>query len=185
MATRPVEIGPTGLQTAKNIERLRTELGMSQRRLAEILTDLGRPTPTTALSKIERGERRVDVDDLAAIAVALGVSPTTLLLPPVADTSRTTVTGAGPVTTEAAWDWADGISPLLPFPVDEPDEDGEDGEDGPLTHALRARPEGRRTRHLPPLATAEQAAKADPFSQFTRAELVQLLDNLKAAITRD
>lgn len=116
MATRPVEIGPTGLQTAKNIERLRTELGMSQRRLAEILTDLGRPTPTTALSKIERGERRVDVDDLAAIAIALGVSPTTLLLPPVANASRTRVTGAGPVTTEAAWDWADGISPFCPSP---------------------------------------------------------------------
>ncbi|MFI9269901.1 helix-turn-helix domain-containing protein [Kitasatospora sp. NPDC052896] len=182
MATRPVEIGPTGLQTAKNIERLRTELGMSQRRLAEILTDLGRPTPTTALSKIERGERRVDVDDLAAIAVALGVSPATLLLPPVADASQTNVTGAGPVTTEAAWDWADGISPLLPFPVDEPDQAGEDGL---LTHALRARPEGRRTRHLPPLATAEQAAGAGPFSQFTRVELVQLLDSLKAAITRD
>lgn len=93
-----------------------------------------------------------------------------------------TVTGAGPVTTEAAWDWADGISPLLPFPVDEPDQAGEEG---PLTHALRARPEGRRTRHLPPLAATEQAAEASPFNQFTRTELVQLLDNLKSAITRD
>lgn len=182
MATRPVEIGPTGLQTARNIERLRTELGMSQRRLAQVLTDLGRPTPTTALSKIERGERRVDVDDLAAIAVALGVSPTTLLLPPVADASRTTVTGAGAVTTEAAWDWIDGIRPLLPFPVDEPDQAGENGL---LAHALRARPEGRRTQHLPPLPAANQPAEAEPFSQFTRTELVQLLDNLKATLDRD
>lgn len=35
----------------------------------------------TALSRTERARRRCDIDDLAAIATALGVPPTTLLLP--------------------------------------------------------------------------------------------------------
>ena len=117
MATRPVEIDVTGKETARNIERLRTQLGISQRQLAVRLTELGRPVPGTALSKIERGERRVDVDDLVAIAIALGVSPSTLLLPNVADDTEAKVTGAGTVTAKAAWDWADGISPLLPHPM--------------------------------------------------------------------
>jgi hypothetical protein len=35
----------------------------------------------TALSRTERAHRRCDIDDLVAIATALGVSPVTLLLP--------------------------------------------------------------------------------------------------------
>jgi hypothetical protein len=35
----------------------------------------------TALSRTERGRRRCDIDDLVAIATALGTPPTTLLLP--------------------------------------------------------------------------------------------------------
>jgi len=179
MATRPVEIGPTGLQTARNVERLRTSLGMSQRRLAEILTALGRPTPTTALSKIERGERRVDVDDLAAIAVALGVSPATLLLPPVADATATQVTGAGHVPSRDAWDWADGFRPLRPFPIDVPEEAAKDSA---LAHALRARPEGRRIQYVPAPEPTDSASGTSPFSECTREELIQLLDNVKAAL---
>ena len=173
MATRPVEIGPTGRQTSANIERLRLALGLSQRDLAARLTELGRPTPGTALSKIERGERRVDVDDLAAFAVALGVSPATLLLPPVADDTPTSVTGAGTVTTRQAWDWADGTAPLVAFP-------GET-DTGVLAHAARTRPEGRRTDHL--LAVPDgQEQPAAPLGRLTKPELIQLLDQLKEAL---
>ncbi|MGW3622256.1 helix-turn-helix domain-containing protein [Streptomyces sp. NPDC000880] len=35
----------------------------------------------TALSRTERARRRCDIDDLVTIATALGVPPTTLLLP--------------------------------------------------------------------------------------------------------
>ena len=177
MATRPVEIDVTGKETARNIERLRTELGISQRQLAVRLTELGRPVPGTALSKIERGERRVDVDDLVAIALALGVSPSTLLLPNVADDTEIKVTGAGTVTAKAAWDWADGISPLLPPPGDE-DGAGE-GEGGALAHALRSRPEGRRADHL--VAPPEEG---HPLSRLTKTELRQLMDHLKDALGR-
>jgi transcriptional regulator with XRE-family HTH domain len=49
--------------------------------LSRQLADMGRKTPPVGLGRIESGERRLDVDVLIALAVALGVSPTTLLTP--------------------------------------------------------------------------------------------------------
>ncbi|MCH7231163.1 helix-turn-helix domain-containing protein [Glycomyces sp. L485] len=54
---------------------------MSTRAVAENMTELGRPMAATAITKIEAGGRRVDVDDLVALALAVGVSPVTLLMP--------------------------------------------------------------------------------------------------------
>ncbi|MEV0368378.1 helix-turn-helix transcriptional regulator [Streptomyces sp. NPDC050636] len=79
MATRPVEIGPAGIQAALNIERLRLAHGLTQHQLAERCTTLGRPLTNTALSRTERTRRRCDIDDLVAIATALGVVPSALL----------------------------------------------------------------------------------------------------------
>jgi len=42
---------------------------------------VGRPLGHSAVDQIEKGTRRVDVDDLMALAAALGVSPITLLMP--------------------------------------------------------------------------------------------------------
>lgn len=81
MATRPVEIGPAGLHTARAIEHLRLVRGLTQHQLAARCTALGRPMTNTALSRTERARRRCDVDDLLTIATALGVAPVTLLLP--------------------------------------------------------------------------------------------------------
>ncbi|MGP3922504.1 helix-turn-helix domain-containing protein [Streptomyces sp. 8N616] len=81
MATRPVEIGPAGLQTARAIEHRRLARGLTQHQLAVRCTALGRPMTNTALSRTERARRRCDIDDLVAIAAALGVTPMTLLLP--------------------------------------------------------------------------------------------------------
>ncbi|MBZ9638622.1 helix-turn-helix domain-containing protein [Streptomyces sp. PSKA30] len=81
MATRPVEIGPAGLHSARAIEHLRLVRGLTQHQLAARCTALGRPMSNTALSCTERAHRRCDIDDLVAIATALGVPPATLLLP--------------------------------------------------------------------------------------------------------
>ncbi|MCX4581499.1 helix-turn-helix domain-containing protein [Streptomyces sp. NBC_01481] len=81
MATRPIEIGPVGLHTARAIEYLRLVRGLTQHQLAAHCTALGRPMANTALSRTERARRRCDVDDLVALATALGVPPATLLLP--------------------------------------------------------------------------------------------------------
>ncbi|MFJ7205247.1 helix-turn-helix domain-containing protein [Streptomyces sp. NPDC098789] len=81
MPRRPTEIGPAGERTAGAIERLRTARGFAQRELADRVTALGRPMSNTMLSRIERTQRRCDVDDLVVLAAALGVSPLALLHP--------------------------------------------------------------------------------------------------------
>jgi transcriptional regulator with XRE-family HTH domain len=81
MATRPVEIGPASLHTARAIEYIRLARGLTQQQLAAHCTALGRPMTNTALSRTERARRRCDVDDLVTIATALGVPPAILLLP--------------------------------------------------------------------------------------------------------
>jgi transcriptional regulator with XRE-family HTH domain len=81
MPNRPVEIGPAGLHTARAIEHLRLVRGLTQHQLGARCTALGRPMANTALSRTERARRRCDIDDLVAIATALGVLPATVLLP--------------------------------------------------------------------------------------------------------
>jgi len=105
------EIGPTGQTVAANLKRLRG--GISLRELQERLRSGGHEISASGLQKIEAGVRRVDVDDLLALAVALEVTPNSLLFPPHADAREAHLTGAAaPVPSVAAWLWADGHEPL-------------------------------------------------------------------------
>lgn len=79
MPESPLGIGPAGVLTACAITRARTTRGFAQRQLAERVTALGRPMTITMLSRIECRQRRCDIDDLVAIAAALGLSPLALL----------------------------------------------------------------------------------------------------------
>ncbi|MGV9918213.1 helix-turn-helix domain-containing protein [Streptomyces cellulosae] len=79
MAARSLEIGPVGIRAARTIEILRSECGFSQRVLAARVTAFGRPMSNTMLSRIERGQRRCDIDDLLALAQALRVPARALL----------------------------------------------------------------------------------------------------------
>jgi len=86
MGTRKaVEKGPTTRRVAANVKALRVERGLSLDELSERLAILGRPIIKTGLSKLERGERGADVDDLMALSLALLVTPNRLLLEPDAD----------------------------------------------------------------------------------------------------
>ncbi|MEV5354361.1 helix-turn-helix transcriptional regulator [Streptomyces sp. NPDC052693] len=76
------KIGPAGIRAARNIEILRTERGLPQRELAARVTALGRPMSNTMLSRIERAQRRCDIDDLVALAQALHVPVPALLRGP-------------------------------------------------------------------------------------------------------
>lgn len=80
MAGRAIEIGDVGKQVATVVAELRKRRGWDQKRLAELVTEAGRPMSASMLGKIEGGGRRVDVDDLVALAFALEVSPARLLL---------------------------------------------------------------------------------------------------------
>lgn len=71
----------------------------------------------TVVSKVERGERRIDVDDLVAFALALNVSPLALLLPPhEAGNPYVPLTDGIDATLSEAWDWATGVRALPDSP---------------------------------------------------------------------
>lgn len=108
------QLGATGEAVRQNIRRVRDRQGVSGAQLSAQMKALDRPIPPLGIQRIESGERRVDVDDLAAFAVALGVSPVTLLMPNGADaTGQVHTTGyAEPIAAEALWRWLVAIENL-------------------------------------------------------------------------
>jgi transcriptional regulator with XRE-family HTH domain len=106
-------VGPTRERVAENVKQLREAHGLSLNELSVLLRALGRPLRENGVSKIELGNRRVDVDDLVALALALDVTPNRLLLPADASDSPKTLcdlaaSGDVTVTTATAWRWACG-----------------------------------------------------------------------------
>lgn len=103
-ASAAPKLGPTGMRVADNVIRCREDSAASLRDLSSRLADYGRPILPSGILKIEQRQRRVDVDDLFALALALDASPATLLL---------NQTGGGPVeltpghfrTAGDAWRW--------------------------------------------------------------------------------
>ena len=172
MGTRAVSRGPTAETVAANVRRLREARGLSLPGLSDRLAKIGRPILPSGLSKIELGERRVDVDDLMALAVALRVNPSAMLLPHTTGSDESyEITGAGGLPAHQVWDWADGKAPLF-----DPDDDATD-----LDFLLHARPPGRRTwRYLPGRDMAETMRRAMPedfdWSQFRVRDFDQVRD---------
>lgn len=88
-------------------------MGWGYARLSRELTKAGRDIPPLGLGRIEAGTRRVDVDDLTALAAVFGVSPSTLLQPPGADPEGLVqLTGTNALPAKRAWDWLTGSYPL-------------------------------------------------------------------------
>lgn len=73
--------GTTADQVAANVRTLRRGQQLDLADLSARLDKLGHPISLSGLSKLETGARRVDVDDLVSLAVALGVTPSDLLTP--------------------------------------------------------------------------------------------------------
>lgn len=114
MTTNRMTTGPTGATVRTNVRRLREDQGVTFAALARRLATLGSAIPALGLRRLEAGERRVDADDLAALAVALGTSPATLMMPE-ADRpgDAVPVTGSdGRVPAESVWDWLTAQLPL-------------------------------------------------------------------------
>jgi transcriptional regulator with XRE-family HTH domain len=118
-----IDLGPIGTAIAANVERLRDSQNLSYAELSRRLTELGRPIAPLGLTRIRDHERRVDVDDLVALALALSVSPTTLLLPHSAATTEAEAAGAKAAVTDGGekyplsqvWRWF-----VAESPIDEP-----------------------------------------------------------------
>lgn len=168
MAKRRVELGSTGDEVRANLRRLRDRAGYSLQDLSERLTEAGRPLSGNTLSEIELGARRVDVDDLAALAVALGVMPNALLLRNSARRGETTqITGAGEVDALRAWDWADGIRPL-PVALSTPaNAELLNESEHDLLFQMNARPPGRP---LPWISEVETRSVLELVRAFARLD---------------
>ena len=100
-------LGPTGETVRANITRLRAFRRLGSTELSERLNDIGKPITPMGLRRIENGARRVDTDDLFALAVVLGVSPTTLLIPNADDGAEEVVATGIPqgCNPEQLWKW--------------------------------------------------------------------------------
>ena len=85
MGTNTVRRGATAETVSENVKRLRQARNLGLRAFADKLSDIGWPLGHSAVDKIEKGTRRVDVDDLVALAIALDTSPAELLTPHVAE----------------------------------------------------------------------------------------------------
>ncbi|WP_436788236.1 hypothetical protein [Yinghuangia sp. YIM S10712] len=108
------KLGPTGQRVAANVEHVRGRMPL--RELSGRLEQLGRKILPSGIMNAERGTRRVDVDDLVALALALEVSPNRLLLPAKADSRAIQLTPSVGATAREAWEWAGGEQPFQEMP---------------------------------------------------------------------
>jgi transcriptional regulator with XRE-family HTH domain len=112
--TRPAQV------FARRVREARQGHGWSQVRLAEELTRIGYQKSRETLTKLERGTyRNASVDDVFALAAALGVAPVHLLVP-LDDEAALEVVPGVPVPARIARAWIRGslqlpISPRIDY----------------------------------------------------------------------
>lgn len=85
METERLRGNPAGItheHVAANLRAARQAIGMDVRTAARLVTEAGRKLAPSGISKIENGDRRVDVDDLTALAYVFRTTPAALLTPP-------------------------------------------------------------------------------------------------------
>lgn len=80
MGRSAVPYGAAGEAVRLNVRRLREAQRLTTRELAAKMTAAGRPMLGNGITKIETGNRHVDIDDLVALAECLGVTPERLLV---------------------------------------------------------------------------------------------------------
>lgn len=122
MGTHAVQKGPVADRVAENVKAVRELRGLSYRELSRHLAEVGHRILPSGLVKIEDGSRRVDVDDLVALALVLRVPLPRLLLPGADTGAPVQLTTNTALDFTAAWRWARGE--LLPGVPPEPDGDG-------------------------------------------------------------
>jgi transcriptional regulator with XRE-family HTH domain len=138
---------------AENLAKIRKKRGLDQRELAARVTQAGRPVSASILSKMEKGDRRVDVDDLIALSVALNVAPLALLLPGEgAGRDRHDLTANVQATEAEAWQWGMGERALPGAVVEGSDQQQQVEYEwlsvSPAVRGVRQHPAGRATRAL-------------------------------------
>lgn len=111
----------------RNVARLRASTSTTIRELAAGLKEQGVPMSSSGITDIERGRRQVNVDQLTALAAALGVSPMTLLMPLPDDGDPDTevmLSGTSPETARDMDLWLRGEQPLTAGLMDDWEQEG-------------------------------------------------------------
>ncbi|MFD3849218.1 helix-turn-helix domain-containing protein [Streptomyces microflavus] len=72
-------LGDTTRHVGRTVRDLRERQGTSTTVMAQRLTALGRRISQSGVTRLETGQRRIDVDDLVALAAVLGVHAAALL----------------------------------------------------------------------------------------------------------
>jgi transcriptional regulator with XRE-family HTH domain len=96
---------------AERIRTTRDRRGLTQAQLAAALTRLGHPMHQSAIAKIEARERKITLDDVLVLAVALDVPPG-LLFVPVESDADLALTPTMKIHPWYAWEWVRGLEPL-------------------------------------------------------------------------
>ncbi len=111
-----------------NLAHLRRQVGLSQTALSRKLAEMGYDLHHTVIAKIESGQKRgIDIDDVVALAAALGVSPLRLCLPLSRQVGEQglRLTALHTLGAPEAWRWAEQLSPW--WDHDEPEVEDPDG----------------------------------------------------------
>lgn len=66
-------IGEAGQRVARNVKRLRRQQHLSAAAVSTKLGEIGRPIPELGVRRIESCKRRVDIDEIVALATVLQV----------------------------------------------------------------------------------------------------------------
>jgi transcriptional regulator with XRE-family HTH domain len=118
-------VGSAGKMLAANISRIRKRKKLSFLEVAARTEEVGQPIAVLGLRRIERGERRVDYDDLLTLAIALDTAPINLMAPAVSDTVPYPI-GKQEYGTRTVREWISGGSlrpsdPEVPWAAPDPD----------------------------------------------------------------
>src|SRR5581483_5246823 len=98
--------------TANQVQTLRQRQRLSQRQLAERLSELGAPFTQAAVARLESGRtRNLSISDLFALAAALNVAPVHLLANSF-DQNDVPIVGQTKLSPRHARDWIRGHRPL-------------------------------------------------------------------------
>lgn len=122
---------PAGRRVGQMVRQLRHRHGIDLRELSARLAEVGHPIGLGQLSKLELGQRRIDVDDLLALAVVFNTSPNSLLFPgypgPSGEDVPVTLTPHISQPWAEVWHWAIGSGWLRrpPGPTLPDDQPGE------------------------------------------------------------
>jgi hypothetical protein len=161
MALDNTRVGPAGEVLAGNIYRIRKTQRIGYMELSRLLADVGRPIPELGLRRIEKGERRVDFDDLLALAYVLKVCPVDLMVSgDVADGDPYPITATRTYESGSVRDWISGQTVRLES-YQEPGSIFADPNRS-MYEALNWMPKSRRAVVLQTLSEAEQWAINNP-----------------------